>query len=183
MPGVRRLTGAASLLLATLACGNAGSPEESAEVPGGEHSEPAAYHEADSPLEVEDSPEHSPGVDDLLVTGTWTGQVTSPEATPVAVRFTIEEGVSSGEADSPPSTATLTGRTYFGDPDSGEFLPEAPLSGSRTGSHASWITEGDLVISGMFDAGSFIGTLEFPAEEDEAGGAHPPDLATLTLQR
>ena len=182
MPWVPWCTCAASLLLATLACSTAGSPEESAEAPREEHSEPAVDHEEDSPLDVEDSPEHSPGVDDLLVTGTWTGKVTSPEATPVTVRFTIEEGVSSGEADSPQSVA-ITGRTYFGDPDSGEFLPEAPLLGSRAGSHASWLTEGDLVISGTFDAGSFIGTLEFPAEEDEAGVAHPPHLTTLTLQR
>ena len=89
------------------------------------------------------------------VSGAWTGSITSPGAIPVGIRFMVAE-----------QNGQLTGQAYVQDPVTHDFLIDAPLTGSRHGSDATWTTATNLVIAGTFDGNDFVGTLQFPADED-----------------
>ena len=99
------------------------------------------------------------------VTGTWTGVMDSPIK--VGVRFVLEE-----------SNGKLSGRTYWEDPKTLVFEPEGAISGIHTASAASWTTEGDVAVEGKFEGNTFVGTISFPAQDDE-----PAHSTSLTLSR
>jgi hypothetical protein len=67
------------------------------------------------------------------------------------------------------SGGNLSGRQLLRDPKTGEFLEAGQVSGSRTGGIATWTTEANTTIQGVFTESSFTGTLTFPARNNEAG--------------
>lgn len=99
------------------------------------------------------------------VGGSWTGTIASPE--PVGVRFDLAE-----------ENGSLSGRIYFEDDLTHEFLPEAAITGSRDGAEGSWTTETNVRIVGKFQGNRFLGTITFPAS-----GIRPARSAELTLSR
>ena len=102
------------------------------------------------------------------MTGTWTGALTSPGTTSVGVQFVLQE-----------KSGQLTGQTYVQDPVTNQYLVDDDVTGTRTGSDATWSTSTGLVVKGTFDPDAgFSGTLEFPADDPLA--VHVVDL---NLQR
>jgi hypothetical protein len=98
-------------------------------------------------------------------TGSWSGVMDSPDK--VGVRFVIEE-----------RDGVLSGRTFWEDPVTHEFAPEARFTGTRAAATATWKTETNVVVSGHFDGESFLGTIVFPVDGDE-----PSRTASVTLRR
>ena len=85
----------------------------------------------------------------------------------IGVRFTIEE-----------KDGQLSGRTFWEDPVTHQFEPEAEFTGTRSSHDASWTTGTGVAIAGKFQGDVFTGTLAFPADGDE-----PEHTTTLSLKR
>ena len=98
------------------------------------------------------------------VSGSWTGSLSSPGTTAVGIRFALQE-----------QAGQLTGQTYVEDPVSAQYVIDDTVTGTRSGSDATWQTSTSLVVKGKFDAdGGFAGTLEFPPDDPLA--VHVVDL-------
>jgi hypothetical protein len=85
--------------------------------------------------------------------GSWSGSTASPGRTPVGLRFVLQE-----------RAGALTGKLWVEDPETRVLLEDAELTGSRDGSHATWTTSTDLVVTGQFTGDHFVGTLDFPPD-------------------
>jgi len=109
----------------------------------------------------------SGGASDVSSRGTWTGSTQATNSIPVGIRFVLSE-----------QDGNLTGLTYVEDPETGDFLRDADITGSRNGSSATWTTSTGLTIRGTFSGASFVGTLEYPSDGDFA-----PLVSNLTLNR
>ena len=108
----------------------------------------------------------STGCQSATLTGTWTGTFTSPSN--LRVRFVLEE-----------QGGRLRGQTYWEDPNTRALEPEAgELVGAVTDGGASWKTQGEVEVEGRFDGNTFVGTLTFPAFDDQ-----PSRSAALKLAR
>ncbi len=112
------------------------------------------------------NPGQTPGP--ASVAATWTGALSSPDTKSVSIQFALAE-----------SNGQLTGQMLVQDEATGDFLPDDDITGTRSGSDASWQTSTNLLVKGKFDLdGGFAGTLEFPADYPLA--IHAVDL---TLHR
>ena len=98
-------------------------------------------------------------------TGSWTGSFDGPGK--LGVRYVLEE-----------RGGALTGTIWWGDGPNGEFQLEGGLAGTVVGGVASWKTEGAVEVRGRFEGDVFVGTLTFPATDDE-----PAHTAALKLSR
>ena len=108
----------------------------------------------------------STGCQSATLTGTWTGTFTSPSS--VRVRFVLEQ-----------QAGRLRGQTYWEDPNTRALEPEAgELRGAVTDGGARWKTQGEVDVEGRFDGNTFVGTLTFPAVDDQ-----PSRTAALKLER
>jgi hypothetical protein len=99
------------------------------------------------------------------LTGTWTGRLDSPNK--IGVRFVLEQ-----------KDGKLTGRTYWEEPNTGEFEPAGEVTGEIVDGAASWTSETGVKVTGHLEGAGFVGTLTFPADEDE-----PAHSAGLNLSR
>ena len=106
------------------------------------------------------------GCQSATLTGIWTGAFTSPSN--LRVRFVLEE-----------QAGRLRGQTYWEDPNTRALEPEAgELQGAVTNGRARWKTQGEVEVEGRFDGNTFVGTLTFPAVDDQ-----PSRTAALKLER
>jgi hypothetical protein len=95
---------------------------------------------------------------------TWTGTATYQSQT-ITVRFVLEE-----------SAGSLSGRLLMRDPKTLEYLETGEITGTRSGTQATWTTEAGSQVRGTFSGSRFTGTITFPAVD-----ADPALTATLSL--